>query len=532
MNSFFMKSIIISFLFISSFSLFAQPEPNDVLISIDDNHYTVEEFSHIYNKNRALAEQVDPKTLDEYLDLFVQFKLKVLDAEASGYANKPSFKTEFNGYKKQIAKSFLTDSETEDAILKETYERLRYEVKASHILITCAENASPADTLKAYNTAIEARNKINKGADFVSIAKAYSKDPSVVKNEGDLGFFTVLKMVYPFETAAYNTKVGEVSMPVRTQFGYHILNVTDKRLNPGERQVAHLFLKHPKDGNEAKIKENKKKIDEIYGKLKTGADFSKLVKTYSQDTKTASRGGMMDWFGTGSKLEAFENAAFALKENNEISAPFETKYGYHILKLLGSRNIGSFENEADFLRKKLATNERTLKSSQAFIDKLKKEYNFVFHEEGIKTLLPYIETKEFNAQEWTPNTLGERFQMPVFTFANQTFSQLDLLNTLHVRRKELAATPAKIKYIMNGLAVIAKAKILAYEETQLDRKYPKYRLLIQEYHDGMLLYEVSKERIWDKAIEDTTAVKSYFEAHPDEFMYAKRIEATLFECAS
>lgn len=499
------------------------------ILAIDDtNTYNVEEFLHVYNKNRDLAEKVDPKSIKEYMDLFVNFKLKVLDAKENGLNTTESFISEYDGYKYQVSKNYLTDSYAEDEIQKEAYDRLKDQVRASHILIGVSETAPKAEAEKAYQKALSILEEL-KTKTFEEVALQRSDDPSVNNNKGDLGFFTALQMVYPFENAAYNTAVGEYSKPVRTQFGYHILKVTDRRKNPGERQVSHIMLKTT--GGEDQVAQ-KKKIDEIYKKLETGDNFEELVSTYSEDTRTASKGGVINWFGTGKMAKPFEKVAFGIQEINTFSKPFSTKYGWHIVKLLGKRDVRSFEEEKVHIKNKISKNDRAEIANLAFVNKLKKEYNFQSYHKNFKSMGWILNHIDFKSKSYQDLENYNVYKKPIYSFDNTTFTQSDFLRLLKSNESLFAKSNNQTEFMEMLVAEHGVEALIDYEKTQLPTKYPEYRLLLQEYYDGILLYEISKNKVWDKAVQDTTGLSEYYEIHKSNYMYDTRVNATIFEVAN
>ena len=318
-----------------------------VILEVGDHKITKSEFLQIYLKNNP-APKYDQLSLDEYMELFVKFQLKVAEAEALGHDTIPRLVQELDGYKKQLAAPYLIDSSKSEALVQEAYERYKTEIRASHILVKLAPEAQPQDTLNAYKRIMVLRNRIINGEKFEDVAtsKGGSDDPSVQENKGDLGFFSVFQMVYSFEDVAYKTNVGEVSMPVRSKFGYHLVYVTDKRSARGTIKVAHIMVNCPSHLDNETLSSCKKKINEIYEKAIKGDDFESLAKTYSDDPSSNRRGGLLPDFGTGTltrMVPEFENAAFDLKNNGDISKPIQTSYGYHIIKRIDWKPIASFE---------------------------------------------------------------------------------------------------------------------------------------------------------------------------------------------
>ncbi len=528
-----MKKLLLSLTFACA-GLFAQAQDqNDAILTIDENNYSVEEFLHVYNKNRDLAQQLDPKSMDEYMDLFVNFKLKVLDAEANGLDTSNLFTAELVGYRNQLSKPYLEDREVEADLLQEAYQRMKLEVRASHLLIKVGQSAAPKDTLKAYNTAMMIHGKLKNGSSFEDMAIAFSEDPSVKQNKGDLGYFSALSMVYPFETAAYTTSVGEFSRPVRTNFGYHILKIIDKRPNPGRVRVSHIMVKHPKEETKSSSPaEIKKKIDELYAKVVAGDDFAELAKSYSEDKQTAREGGMLPWFGTNKMVKEFEDAAFALKEVNEVSAPIKTSYGWHIIKLIENESINSFEKEKAKLRKKLQRNDRAYKKQKVFVDKLRNEYKYTLNKRNFDKVIKLVQQKNFMNPDWDLEKNTKYYKKELFRFASLSFTQKDFVSFLRKKMNEYSSSQDKKKFINVALDNYVDLNIIKYENAILESKYIDFRMLLQEYHDGMLLYEISKRLVWDKASSDTTGLQAYYEINKDSYMFGSRLDAGIYTCAN
>ena len=351
-------------------------QSDPVVMEVDGHDVTKGEFLQIYLKNNN-DPKFDKASIDEYMELFTKFKLKVAEAEAQGYDTVPRLKKELEGYRKQLALPYLIDSVENKAMVREAYDRLKKEIRASHILIKVSQNASPADTLKAYNRLLELKARIEKGEDFAVVAKSKnsSEDPSAMKNGGDLGFFTAFQMLYPFEEMAYNTRKDEVSNPFRTKYGYHILQVTDSRPARGTIRVAHIMVGTPQGTSEAEIVSAEKKINEIYEKLKESnydEYWEKMVSKYSDDPSSSKKAGELPVFGSGSAqrmVPTFEDAAFALKEDGEISAPVRTDFGFHILKRLEWKDIKPFDEMKKELQKKVNKDERSKKTQDIFVSK-------------------------------------------------------------------------------------------------------------------------------------------------------------------
>ncbi len=528
-----MKNLLgLLLLAVMTFHAFAQ-NSSRTLITIGNEEVSVDDFLSIYNKNRQVGEQLDPKTLDEYVDLFVNFKLKVKEAESLGMDTIPAFIKELSGYRKQLANPYLVDTEVGEQLIQEVYNRLQTEVRASHILISVSENASPLDTLKAYNKILNLRNEILNGADFASAASLYSQDPSARDNSGDLGYFSALYMVYPFENAAFTTALGEVSVIIRTRFGYHILKVTDKRSSRGEVKTAHIMVKFDKkSGHNATVDKQiaKQKIDDIYLKLiEENADFTEMAKQYSDDKKSALNGGQLPWFGSNKMVTSFEDAAFKLELEGALSKPVQTPYGWHIIKLLDRRALGAFEEEKDEIKKRVEKDSRAQLKRTYLVNRLKKEYDFKVSESVFTALKRNAEVNVITGKLSFKQPFKSPQQM-IFSIANTQFYLDDFLVYLFAMPSIQGKSKDAELYIDDAFSKWSEDQIIAYEDAHLETKYNDFRLLMKEYRDGILLYELTDEKIWTKAIKDTTGLKAFYEANKDRYMWDVRVKAKIINC--
>ena len=524
-----MKTLFVSIALVLTSLSFAQKEA--VIMTIDGKEVTKSEFLTIYLKNNPTP-KYDQASLDEYIQLFEKFKLKVAEAEALGYDTIPKLMKELEGYRKQLALPYLIDSAQNQALVKEAYERSRVEVRASHILIRMDLNALPADTLVAYNRLIGLKARIDKGEDFASVAKMKngSEDPSVMNNGGDLGYFTAFQMVYPFEDKAFNTNVGEVSNPFRTKYGYHIVKVTDKRAARGTIKVAHLMISTGKEANQ-EIKENaEKKINEIYQKLLAGEKWDELVGLFSEDPGTAKKGGELPAFGTGTTqrmVPSFEDAAYLLKKDGDFSAPVKTDYGFHIIKRLEWNDVKPFESIKKEIQAKVNKDERSKKTQDSFVAKLKSNYGYT--NAGSKPLAWFVANLDssYFVGAWNYNKL--KSNKVIFTLNKKKFTQKDFAEYLRKNYRGIKKEASQ-RVIEIQVKNWEKAAILDYEESLLSAKYPAYKALVNEYHDGILLYEVMSDKVWNKAVKDTSGLRTYFNKNREKYLWPNRLDATIYEC--
>jgi peptidyl-prolyl cis-trans isomerase SurA len=417
-------------------------------------------------------------------------------------------------------------------MVTEAYNRTANEVRCSHILIKLDPNASPKDTLEAYNRLLGLKARIEKGEDFASVAKSKngSEDPSVVNNGGDLGYFTAFQMVYPFEEKAYNTPVGQVSAPFRTRFGYHILKVTDKRPARGTIKVAHIMIATGREASTETRQNAEKKISEIYDSLVAGAAWDKMVNAYSEDANSTKKAGELPTFGSGTSQRMvleFEDAAFALKEVGQFSKPVKTQYGYHIIKLLEWSPIKSFDVIRRELQAKVNKDERSKVTQDSFVQKLKTQYNY--QDKSAKGLEWFVNNLDSNyyVGKWKATEL--KSNKTLFVLGGQKFKQKEFAQYVEKNfrsvRKDEAAVVVKQLY-----SQWEKAAILAYEESLLPAKYPAFKALVQEYHDGIILYEIMQDQVWNKAVKDTAGLRTFFNENRSKYSWSERINATVYEC--
>jgi peptidyl-prolyl cis-trans isomerase SurA len=513
-------------LFIAT-ATFAQIGDNSTLLTVGGDVVTRGEFMTIYKKNNSAPTAI---SVTDYLDLFINFKLKVKEAKDLGLDTAKTFSSELRGYRKQLATPYLTDKEVNDKLLTEAYDRSKKDVRAAHILIKCDAEALPKDTLIAYKKALSLRDRVLKGEDFNKLAEQFSDDPSSKENKGDLGYFTVFNMVYPFETAAYSTQKGQVSMPVRTRFGYHLIKVEDMRDAQGTIHTAHIMVKLPKDAKQADIDAAKLKIDEVYTKLKAGEKFDDLAAKYSDDKASAKKGGELPWFGTGRMVPEFETAAFKLNADGDYSEPILTQYGWHIIKRLEKKGVASFDDVKVEFKSKIGKDSRAEKSKTSLVNKIKAEASF---KEDRKMLLDFNKAIDSTIYDgnWKTDKAAALTKV-IFNLGNKNYTQADFAKFIATRQTK-RAKDVSIQSLVNTMYdKFVEESALTYEDSQLESKYPAFRDLLNEYRDGMLLFEITDKKVWSKAVEDTLGLKGYYDANKNNYMWGERADVTIFKFAN
>ena len=508
-----------------------------VLMTIGDQDITVKEFTDVYYKNNLKSDVIEKKSVDEYLDLFTTFRMKVMEAERLKLDTSAKFQKELAGYRKQLAKPFMSSDDITDELIEEAYQRKLKDIRASHILIRCDKNALPSDTLKAYNKAMDIRKKALKGEDFGDLAVRYSDDPSAKDmkateqnpgrpgNRGDLGYFTVFDMVYPFETGAYNTKEGEISMPVRSDFGYHLIKVQSVTDAMGSIQAAHIFLQLPYDAPEEDVAAMKQKADNIYNELmaKEGKNWNEMVKQYSDDKGTISRNGTLSNFTVSRIVPEFIEACKSL-EIDQIAKPVRTNYGFHIIKLLSKSGVGSFDKESKGLSERIEKDQRSKKSEEVVLKQVKSEYKFKQNDKNLETFMATIDSSILR-QEYKP-AANVDMNATLFTMEGHATKVSDFVKYIQNNMKpQKYVTPATYAYQL--YETFSTETAMNYADSRLEDKYPEFKALVQEYRDGILLFDLMDREVWDKAVKDTVGLKEFHERNASKYMWEDRAQACI-----
>lgn len=503
-------------------SLFAQNN-NDILVKVGNENITTSEFINAYQKNNSLSEATE-QDLRNYLDLYVKYRMKVQEAQSLKMDTSAAFVRELASYENQSAQQYLVDTEVSDRLLEEAYERAKSQVRASHILIECSSSASPKDTLAAYHKIMGIREKIMNGMNFNDAAFQYSDDKSARDfvnpqtkrvqrgNRGELGFFSVLDMIYPFECAAFNTPVGEVSMPVRTQFGYHLVYVQEKVPAMSKIFLSQIFIADSLALSNVERPDMRAKKLEIQRRLKDGASFESLVEEFSDDLATKEKGGSMLPFIPSKRPGNYVSAAIHLQPG-QVSEPVATVMGWHFLRLDSIQYVNMNEEGKYLLKNRLARDPRSHKSQESFIAKLKKEYNY--DESGKNAAMKFFKKKLpatfFSSTEENAESLsGIEKLKPMCTFADAELTAPQFARYFS-RFKGITLKGTIEEFLNNIFPNFTAENIMQYEKKHLKAKYPEFKDLVAEFHDGMLLYEINSKKVWNAAVEDTTGLEAYYE---------------------
>ncbi len=494
---------------------------DEIILTIGDRSISRIEFERLYNKNKFLIKD-ETQDMEEFLERFINFKLKVTEAESLGYDTTGNFLKELNAYRKELIKPYMLDTVIREQFYTDAYKRMLKDLEVSHILINLDPKASPEDTIAAWNNIMLLRSDIINGEDFSVIAEQKSDDPSARTNKGYLGWFTVFQMVYEFEKAAYSTLPGSISMPVRTRFGYHIIKVQRERPARGSVQVAHIFISVPEDSPEDKIDAAKEKIYSLHDSLINGASFKSIVRVYSDDRSTATSGGELPWFTIGKMIPEFENAAFSLEIPGQISEPVKSFYGWHIIKLMDKKPVGSFEKEREVIEERMNSASFSKYIEEKFIKKLKEIHNFKLSSENLNIFYAIVDTSIFNAR-WRP----EKYDIPndvLFSIGDILITQRDFAG--HLEKMQHKIPPYDIKVFINDeFKKFSEGIVYKYEESLLEDRYPEIKYILQEYHDGILLFDLTDKMVWSKAVKDTSGLEDFFYNNIENYKWNNRADA-------
>lgn len=495
---------------------------SQTLFKFGNNDVSKDEFLRIYQKN-SLNKKPDftEPALREYLDLYSLFRMKVKEAESQHLDTLSSIQNELNNYRKQLAKNYLTDDQVQNKLINEAYERMKEEVHVMHILILSSSTGPSADTVEPYRKIDSIYNALTKKkADFTTLAKKYSDDRASKDKGGDIGYISSLQTVYPFENAAYTTPVGKVSAPFRTQFGYHIIKVIDRRPSRGEVKVAQIMISAPKSKGQDGIDYAKKRLDSVQRDLKNGVDFKDVVKKYSDDKYSVNDGGELQPIGVGSVTPAFEEAAFSLKNPGDISAPVQTDYGFHIIKLLGKYPLKPFDSIKTQVKRKVESDSRSQVAREIFFERIKQKNQFKEHKENLEPVvqrLSKISDTGKNANMFKAIDYND-MNRPLFELGGKSYLQRDFISYAEgITRGRLQGPKGAVVRDLYNMYTTTVVNDL--EEHRLVEEQPEFRSLMQEYRDGIMLFELMDRNVWGKASRDTTGLKAFYETRKGKYLW-------------
>lgn len=484
---------------------------SQVLMTIKGKPVTLGEFEYLYHKNNS--QQAQEQSIPEYLDMFVVYKQKVADAEAEGIDKSEAFRTEYEGYRRELAEPYMRIQEVEDSLVSLTYNRMKEEVLASHIMLplqgTTATGKSQPELLDSIRTAIVG------GADFATLARQFSIDRSVSQNGGSMGYIVPGRFPYSFEDMVYNTEVGQISPVFATPFGYHIVQVYDRRPGRGQVLVEHI-LKLTQGLPEEAAAQKKAQIDSIAGLLAAGGDFEAIAKAESEDPGSARSGGKLQWFGVGMMVPEFEDAAYNLKVG-ETSEPVKTAYGYHIIRKLDQRDIEPFDVARSQIKSSIAQDERARMPRQRKMQQLRAKYGAKIDNGNLDAI-----RAEIVANRGLDSVLYNKYLLSNMVLASVQKQELLLSEIVSQLSNEQPGAPSQQADMLEDILNKEVDNMVAeLEREDMEKTNPDYANLLNEYRDGMLLFEVSDKKVWSKAKNDKEGLEKYFNTHRAKYKWDK-----------
>ncbi len=516
-------SCFILFLVLSSFNLaFSQVNMSDSLVfSIDDDNVFKSEFVKQYEKSNSTSIDNETLSIDEYVEMYLNFKLKVKAAKDMGYDTLPKFLNEYNNYRKQLADKFISNGEVTEKMVKETYYKIKNEINVDHILIGVKADAAPNDTIEAYNKAIDIIKEIQAEKDFAELAKKYSDDPSAKQNGGNMGWFKAFKMVYPFEKAAYQLDKNEVSQPIRTQFGYHIIKKNDERLSRGTITVAHIMKYSRAKDSTYNAKEE---INKIYQKIQNGESFEDLAKQFSDHKQTANKGGKLNPFSIGQlNSSVFEEEAFKLDQNNKISKPFETQFGWHIVKFIEDEPVKDYELLKNDIIKKIKTSDRSKKLIENIKLDLMKRYEVTVDYELLSSLEKRLDSS-LVAYRWKYEPIETDSEKWILKVDDQLFYTKEFLTLINKSQRSLKSASIEGK-LNEALDNFTYAKLIEVHNKNLEKASPEFAQEIKTYYEGLLMFDVMQNYIWKPTQEDSLGQIDFYNTNKTEFKSKIKVTA-------
>ena len=499
-------------------TVFSQISNDDVLFSVGDEPILAQEFIRVYNKNLEIVQDESQKDIDAYLNLFVNYKLKLQEAKSLGLDKKPSYLKELKGYQKQLSKKYLTESNVTEALIKEAYDRMSYEIKAQHILVRIEEYEK--DTTAYYKKILNFKERFFKQG-FESVKTSVHNGNTVFVE--DLGYFSSFKMVYDFESAAYNTGVGEISDPFRTQYGYHVVKVLDKRKSQGEVTVGHIMISLNENDSLAKAEV---RINELYKMLQQGQKFESLAQQFSEDKSSAKMGGKLKSFKTGQLASAeFEKVAFSLQNNGDISIPFKTSYGWHIVKLYNKTPLASYEQLKSDLEQQVKRDSRSKLISSAMSKKLRQNYKVPEAAVVLPNFLEFFD-EEFFKNTWT---LSESFEgsKQFIVIGNKQLVYSDFYNYLNNSKRGLKVRQSVTDFVTTQYENFVNSEVLKYHEENLEFVNVDFANILNEYREGLLLFDLMEDKVWNAVKSDTAVLHAFYESNKKDYLNPEKVKAIL-----
>ncbi len=498
-----------------------------IVATVGDTPITMSEYEHMFIKSNGSRENGVASTEEErekFLGLMTKYKLKLADAYDQGLDRDPAILAEINQYRGSLAASFLTEREVTAPGVRRMYDRRKEEIRASHILLSLSPKATPEDSARAYKDAYDIIGALKAGVRFDSLAIAFSRDPSVKQNHGDLYYFTSGQMVKEFEDAAYGMEPGQITdHPVRTQYGLHIIKVTDRKPAPGEIHVSHIMTRFPRQNPSPEdTLAAFEAITKIKDSLALGYDFAELARRNSGDPGSAPNGGDLGWFQRRRWIQPFDEAAFNLKPG-QTSGIIRTVYGYHLIRCADARPLKSFEESRKDLEQAYQQ-FRFQDDYAAYLNNLKNQMRYALDSIAVDRFITALDsTKSTRDSAWAAPARAVMGEHTVITVGPRTVT-VDSLVSMINNRPDLANTPLRQAQLTSAIGKIGEQVVFEERAKSLEKESPEFANIMKEYREGILLYEIEQDRVWKRIAVNDSALAEFFQNNRDKFMFPDRLD--------
>jgi len=510
--------------------LIVSASPAQTLFTYGNYTADAKDFLKAYNKNNTAPAVDKTKSMRDYLDLYIASRLKIREAYNRGYDTLSQIKTDIENLRSQIVENYLNDPETLEKLLKESFQRSQKDIHVAHIFISYKNESGIADTVAAGKKINEVFEKLKKGEDFSKLAQQYSSDPAAKTNNGDLGFVTVFTLPYEFENVIYNIAPGSFSAPYKSKIGYHIFKNMGERKAVGRIKAAQILLAFQPGADDAFKKKTSLLADSLYQRLLKGDDIAKLAAKFSNDYVSAASGGVMPELGIGQYNPDFEKIVFGLKKNGEISKPFVTSHGYHIVKRISLVPVVTDPNNKvnmEDLKLKVNTSDRVQYAKNLLIEKALKQIDIKKSPYSENELVILSDSLLDNKRLASPVTINRA--TPLFSIGDQLFTVNDFIIYAQSWRYKPDGTGAKpFKQVMDEFV---HHEVETYYRAHLENFNPEFNYQMGEFKDGNLFFEIMQREVWGKAQTDTVALESYYEKNKNRYIWKQSADGVIFFCS-
>ncbi|NQY67014.1 MAG: peptidylprolyl isomerase [Flavobacteriales bacterium] len=499
-------------------------DSSTVILKIAGEDVTKGEFRRVFEKNNN--NDTGQQAINDYLELYINFKLKVKEAEEMQLDSSKAFKKELLGYRRQLAATYLTDKELEDHFLKEAYEMYSTELNTSQLFLPLRKKASPSDTLKLYNKISAIYKEYQNGKSFDDLIMENTDNEDIKRVKGNIGFRSAYSLLYTYSKAVLHAADGEVVKPIRTKYGYHLIRLEGRREALGKIKVAHILIKADKTGSEALAKE---KILKIHAEIALGGNFAEIAKEKSHDVRSGEKGGVLKEFGAGKMLKEFEDAAFGLVKDGDVSKPIKTDLGWHLIKRIEKKEVESYENVKHRLKKKILSDNRIKIIRRSYVRSLMKKYEF---SDNVKMRNQFYKVldESYRSRSWEVSK-AKGLTGVLFKLKGHKYTQQDFANYIfkHQRRSKVFSPIETVNSLYNSFI---KESCMTIANKNLAIEYPDFKNLMKEYRDGILLFELTDNKVWTKAVKDSLGLKTYYDNNKGQYLKGKSAKALVVTCAS